>query len=604
LRKAPSERFQSADELREELERIMDLLRGSPDASEVRVLPEVSPRSPDSSGARIRSAPRVQAEPAPPPSGPLQLGARFLDKYKIVEQIGRGGQAWVYHGEHIFTAREVAIKIVHSPHGMTHETLERGRSEARALGKLDHPNIVVMHDAGITDEGLFYIVMELLRGRSLRSALAAHGRFGVEEVLKLSVSVAEALQAAHEFGVIHRDLTPDNVYLTRNNRVKVLDFGIAKMLNEIGFSTHKDVVVGSILYMSPEQVQGLPLTPRSDICALGLMMFEMLLGKHPSLLLFEQDLRERHQPSRRAALADIPPFQAHRVAPLLSDLDSNIPLDLARVVYRAIAKDPDDRFATMRDFVAAIRACQEAYSGEAPITLRRESDRDLSIQLEGEAAEGPDSQRATPRRGLAWDGDGSLTPLPELAEELEGTTSISGSPLDDGRFAHRRARLRNGVIAACILAVALCSLGLAKHFDVAHRIADQAPVRRANVIDQSSALATLSPALPLATLEGTATPVSQPEPQPSPAADPPRAAAPPHAPILRHQAPVRGGSSTAPRPAASAPPAAAATASSKSDSIVDLSRALEVDLGSEPAADPTVNQPRKRLNGGKLIYGD
>src|SRR6185369_10691722 len=119
----------------------------------------------------------------------------------------------------------------------------RGKSEARALGKLDHSNVVVMHDAGVTDDGLFYIVMELLRGRSLRSALAAHGCFGVEEVLPLAISVAGALQVAHEAGLIHRDLTPDNIYLTRDNRVKVLDFGIAKVLNEIGFTTHKDIVM-------------------------------------------------------------------------------------------------------------------------------------------------------------------------------------------------------------------------------------------------------------------------------------------------------------------------------------------------------------------------
>ena len=597
LRKSPNERFQSADELREELERIMNQLRGCPDASEVRALPEIAARGPDSSGARIRSIPPPRAaDPGPPQSGPLRVGARFLDKYKIVEQIGRGGQAWVYHGEHIFTAREVAIKIVHSPNGMARETLERGRAEARALGKLDHPNIVVMHDAGVTDDGLFYIVMELLRGRSLRSALAAHGRFGIEEVLSLSASVAEALQAAHELGLIHRDLTPDNVYLTRNNRIKVLDFGIAKMLNEIGFTTHKDVVIGSILYMSPEQVQGLPLTPRSDICALGLMMFEMLLGKHPSLLLFERDLRERHQPSRRAALADIPPFQAHRVAPLLSDLDPSIPLDLARVVYRALAKDPNDRFPTMRDFVQALHACQESYSGEGPITLPR-ADRDLSLQMEGEAA-GPDSQRTTPRRGLVWDGDGSPTPLPELAQLLEGTTSVSGM-LDDG-FAQRRARLRIGVMASCALAIALAGFGLFKHFGEANHLTAQAPGQRTAVGEQRPVLATLSPALPLAATESAVPPLPVPLVPPPPLAEeaprapPPSPALPP--PLARHPTPsVRG-----PKPAL--PPSATASAK-PAESLTDLSRALDIEPGSE-SADPTVTQQRKRLNGGKLIYGD
>src|SRR3954465_15744140 len=133
--------------------------------------------------------------------------------------------------------------------------------------------------------------MELDPARSLRAALAAHGQFGVEEALQLSIHSPGALQAPHASGLIHRDLAADNIFLTRDNRVKVLDFGIAKVLNEIGFTTHKDIVMGSILYMSPEQVLGSPLTPRSDMCALGLMMFEMLTGKHPSLLLFEQGLR-------------------------------------------------------------------------------------------------------------------------------------------------------------------------------------------------------------------------------------------------------------------------------------------------------------------------
>jgi eukaryotic-like serine/threonine-protein kinase len=113
----------------------------------------------------IRSSTLVGPLPHLAEPGPLRIGDTFLDKYQICERIGHGGQAWVYRGQHIFTAREVAIKIVHSPYGMTRETLVRGKSEARALGKLDHPNIVVMHDAGVTDEGSFYIVMELLRGR-------------------------------------------------------------------------------------------------------------------------------------------------------------------------------------------------------------------------------------------------------------------------------------------------------------------------------------------------------------------------------------------------------------------------------------------------------
>jgi len=605
LRKAPAERFQSADELREELERIMDQLRGS----EVRRLPEGSQRGPDSSGSRIRSVRRVETDGGDQ-SGPLGIGARFLDKYQIREQIGRGGQAWVYHGEHIFTGREVAIKIVHSPRGMTHEMLERGKAEARALGKLDHPNIVVMHDAGVTDDGLFYIVMELLRGRSLRSALSAHGHFTIEEVLKLAVSVADAVQAAHEIGLIHRDLTPDNVYLTRNNRVKVLDFGIAKMLNEIGFTTHKDIVMGSILYMSPEQVQGLQLTPRSDVCALGLMIFEMLLGNHPSLLIFERELRERNEPPRRAALADIPPIQAHRSPPLLSDVDPNIPLDLAQVVCRAISKNPEDRFSTMRELSSALRACQEAFSGEAPITVRRGGSRDLSQRLEGESLEPPSSQRVTPRRGLIWDGEGSVTPIP-LAGEGDTTTATSGSEgtREEGFVTRRSARhsrsvasLKNALIALCICAIALGTLVTLRYLDTPQNGDARAPVDIApaavGAVPANSMLATLSPTIPVNPPESVGEQLSLEQHSPSTA----------EVPSQRSTALTAGVGTRAPVPAAARSTRSApgtTTASTRLvDPMTDVSRPLEIGPFNKPPQDPTSKEPRKRLNGGKLIYGD
>ncbi len=590
LRKAPAERFQSANDMRQELEQIMSQLPN---------LPEGAQCSPDSSGPWIRSA-RVAAVDGPPldQAGPLRVGAQFLDKYEIREQIGRGGQAWVYHGQHIFTAREVAIKIVHSPRGTTREMLERGKSEARALGKLDHPNIVVMYDAGVTDDGLFYIVMELLRGRPLRSALAAHGRFGVEEVLPLIIQAAEALQMAHEFGLIHRDLTPDNIYLTRNNRLKVLDFGIAKVLDEIGFTTHKDIVMGSILYMSPEHVQGLPLTPRSDICALGILMFEMLAGKHPSLLLFEQDLLERNEPHRRATLPELPPIQLNRIPPLLSRLDPNIPLQLAQVVHRAIAKNPEDRFSTMRDFASALRVCQESQRSEAPIGPRQANHRDLSLHVAEKPEEEPASQRATPRRGLVWDGAGSVTPPPRV-ELLEMTMAVSGAAAARGgrRAAPGRAlAVRSATIAACLFGAALGSLGALRHFDPAAGVASPARADLGSAAaSANSVLASLSPALPVITPEPTQALATSPEQQPMEVADVPRV-------VSAATRPALPGHDFA--PALRATRTTATVSTQPVDKIADVSLPLEVALGSKRQQEPASKEPRKKLNGGKLIYGD
>jgi serine/threonine protein kinase len=348
---------------------------------------------------------RVMPEESAPPyveQGPLRVGTRFLDKYEIRREIGHGGQASIYLGQHIFTAREVAIKIIHSPQGVTREMLARGKSEARALGKLDHPNIVVMHDAGITDDGLFYIVMELLRGQTLRAVLTRHGRLGVEELLRLAIQAGEAVQAAHDVEMIHRDLKPDNLFITKGNRLKVLDFGIAKMLNEIGFTTRKDMVIGSLLYMSPEQVLGQPITAQSDVCALGLILFQALIGKHPSVLVFERELSARNEPPRPPTLADIPHIQLSRMPPLLSQLDPGIPRYVAEVVQRALAKDTNVRFSSMRELVSALRACLDAVCAKSSARLGSTNVRDLSECVS--EPETPGSQRATPRRGIVWDG--------------------------------------------------------------------------------------------------------------------------------------------------------------------------------------------------------
>jgi eukaryotic-like serine/threonine-protein kinase len=605
LHKAPGERFQSADDLREELERIMNRLRRSPDASEVRRLPEGSQRNPDSSGPWIRTTRTAAPEDTPPDQpGPLQVGARFLDKYEIKQQIGRGGQACVYHGQHIFTAREVAIKVIHSPRGVTQEMLQRGKAEARALGRLDHPNIVVMHDAGVTEDGQFYIVMELLRGRSLRSALAAHGRFSIDEVLELARSVAEALQAAHEMDLIHRDLTPDNVYLTRNNRVKVLDFGIAKVLNEFGFTTHKDIVMGSILYMSPEQVQGLPLGPRSDICALGLLMFEMLIGTHPSVLLFERNLRVRNEAWRRPTLAEIPPIQMHQTPPMLSELDPNIPLALAQVVHRAIAKNPEDRFSTMHDFASAIRSCHETFCEETKLTLRGASDRDLSLRTAGEPDESPASQRPTPRRGLVWDGAGSVTPAPRPGELLDITaaTTEAAAARRAAGVRHSLASVTTGLIGVCLFSAALGGLGALRHINAARGVAPQGQAQLGALAitasSTSSVVASLSPALAVATRASE--PVRSGPELAALVADARREGSPPvpSVPVLRKSA----AAGQAPRPSTTA----TAITSAKPDSqMTDVSRPLEIELDGKHRKNSVSSvEPRRKLNGGKPIYGD
>ena len=356
--------------------------------------------------------------------GPLMIGSTFADKYEIKGLLGQGGQAWVYRGQHTFTGREVAIKIIHSPGGVTREMLDRAKGEAQALAKLNHKNVVIMHDAGVTAEGQLYILMELLEGCSLGAVLKAHGRLEIAEILRLAIQAADAVHEAHKRRIIHRDLKPDNLFVIRGdhagdgNPLKVLDFGIAKMLDEIGFTTRKDVVIGTVLYMSPEQVQGLPITEQSDIYALGLIIWEALIGKRPSVLIFERDLIERGLPHRRPGIADIPPIQAHSIPPLLTELDPEIPLYVAQLVQRAIAKVARQRFATMGDFAAALRVCLDKYLREVPLHVRRPSGRDLSQFAPKPPEAAPVSQRVTAKHPA------SASPSSAQAVSAAGTARI------------------------------------------------------------------------------------------------------------------------------------------------------------------------------------
>jgi serine/threonine-protein kinase len=274
--------------------------------------------------------------------GPLEVGQKFL-KYTILEQIGRGGHAWVYHGHDPFLETDVAIKILHRHGGVTEDMLRRGRAEARLLYRLRHPNIVEVQDAGISGDGLLYIVMELLRGQSLRDVLRERRRLALREALELFLDLTRGVQAAHAFGAIHRDLKPENVFILDDGSSKILDFGIAKVVDAVGMTTERDVLHGTILYISPEQLEGQRATTQSDLYALGLMFFEVLHGRHPLLL-------KANDPTVR----ELSLMQIAFRPPRLSDLDANIPRHVARIVERLLLKTPAQRFESTQALTAAI----------------------------------------------------------------------------------------------------------------------------------------------------------------------------------------------------------------------------------------------------------
>lgn len=286
--------------------------------------------------------------------GPLHVGDRFL-KYTIRALLGTGGHAWVYHGHDEFLDVEVAIKILHRPGGVTADMLRRGQAEAKLLYRLKHHNIVNVLDAGITSEGLLYIVMELLEGETLRRVFLKKGRLPMDEALALFGEIAEGVEAAHAFGAIHRDLKPENIFVLTELHPKVLDFGIAKVVDAAGWTTEKDVINGTVLYMAPEQLRGEKATAASDVYALGLMLFESLHGRHPLLL-----------KNRSPTIKELTWMQLTMKPPSLDELDGAIPRHVARLVERMVLKVAAHRPASMRECAEAIRACQIRFTSSSP----------------------------------------------------------------------------------------------------------------------------------------------------------------------------------------------------------------------------------------------
>ena len=258
-------------------------------------------------------------------------------RYRLVRSIARGGMAEVWEGHDDVLARPVAVKILHAHLAGDDDFVERFRREAVAAARLTHPDIVATFDAG-TDGTAAYIVMELVRGRTLRQALLQDGAFPADQVVRIGTRVADALDHAHRAGIVHRDVKPGNILLADDGSVKVADFGIAK-LQDSGDLTQTGAVIGTAKYLSPEQVEGRSPDVRSDIYALGVVCYEMLCGRPP----FSADTELA---TALAHVREVPsPPRAHH---------GGIPGPVEAAVLKAMARDPADRFQTAGDFSIAL----------------------------------------------------------------------------------------------------------------------------------------------------------------------------------------------------------------------------------------------------------
>jgi eukaryotic-like serine/threonine-protein kinase len=284
----------------------------------------------------------------------LPAGSR-LGPYEIVSAIGAGGMGEVYRAKDPRLGRDVAIKVLPASFSNDPDRLKRFEQEARAAGVLNHPNITAVHDLG-TQDGSPYVVQELLEGETLRAELAS-GRFSPRKAIEYAIQIAQGLAAAHEKGIVHRDLKPENLFVTRDGRVKILDFGLAKLTQPEGTAnaatniptaTEPGVVMGTLGYMSPEQVKAKPADARSDIFALGAILYEMLAGQRA----FRGDSAGE---TMAAILKEDPPD--------LSVTNQSVSPGLDRIVRHCLEKNPERRFQSASDIAFGLESLSATPSG-------------------------------------------------------------------------------------------------------------------------------------------------------------------------------------------------------------------------------------------------
>ncbi len=269
-------------------------------------------------------------------------GGIFADRYEIIARLGGGGMSTVYKARHTHMDKIVAIKVLQTNVGNTAESIKRFQLEAKATSKLEHPNVISIFDFGVNEDGRPYMVMEYLEGVSLSDLLDKKGRLPVNGLKDIFVPVCEGLTHAHQNGIVHRDLKPGNIMLARTSNggvnVKIVDFGLAKLVNSEQKLTQTGETFGSPLYMSPEQCLGKQLDQRADIYSLGCVLFECLTGQPPFVGASVIDTFNKH-------LRDAPP-------PFPPDL--KVPNQVQQLIYCCLAKDKNGRPASATELIATL----------------------------------------------------------------------------------------------------------------------------------------------------------------------------------------------------------------------------------------------------------
>jgi eukaryotic-like serine/threonine-protein kinase len=262
-------------------------------------------------------------------------------RYEIIKKLGKGGMGVVYQAHDPQIDRTVALKVLREDRVVSEDFVLRFFKEAKFIGRLSHPNIVTVYDVG-RDHGTIYIAMEYLQGQPFNEVIRS-GRLSIEKIIDIALQIANALGYAHEKGIVHRDIKPSNIILTDEGNVKLTDFGIARAEDSnAAQQTQAGVILGTPFYMSPEQVMGKRADGRSDLFSLGVILYELIVGRKP----FKGD---HFTAIFRAITDDIP------VAPL--KIDASIPQSLSDLIMKALSKNPNERFQTSKEMGDALKTC-------------------------------------------------------------------------------------------------------------------------------------------------------------------------------------------------------------------------------------------------------